>query len=207
MLGIFSMTDNVPKIHCVVSDRSSAIFALKREVESTTKLNNTDFLTFENYPCVSYLKENEDLYAIYRHTAEQTIQRGWLWDGKPKQKIVSEKIGTFQIIDIPYFLDEKKVELEVEEKKVELEVEEKKAFIDDPVASRSVNKSKVNNDNFEKKNNLIEFESMFLPFFDEIKETNEIVDNNEIEKPVYITQRGLRAKRRLPYTTRFGNRY
>lgn len=200
------MTDNVPKIHCVVRDKTSAVLSLKREVESTIKLDNTDFSTFENYPCVSYLKESEELYVIYRHTAEQTIQKGWLWNGKPRQKIVSEKIGTFQIIDIPYFL---------EEKKIEVAVEEKKPFIDEPVAvikSCTENKSKVWNDdannNAEKKNNLIQFESMFLPFFDEIKESNETVDdNNEIERPIYITQRGSRAKRRLPYTTRFGNRY
>jgi len=193
MFGIFSLIDNIPKIHSIETEKTSAVEALKRQVETITKteipLDKITLTTFDSYPALTSLKISDEMYEIYRHSIEETIKKGWIWNGRPKQKIVSEKIGILQIIDAP--------------KTVEAE-----SFQEQPKIETSVEYETENN-NLEKRTNLMQFESMFLPFFDEIRQEDQDRFSIDLEqpRPMHITQRGTRAKRRLPYTTRFGNRF
>jgi hypothetical protein len=222
------------RIHQVTEDKTKANVTLLSYVHLLTQLENvpTDLVNSGKFPVLTYKVVTPELIEIYEHSKVEKIQKGWVWNGK-KSEIVTNKIGTFSIIEvenkfqydypiqeIPTIVVSAAAQTDNQDKDHEIDhlIDQMVNNIIDmklEIGGNSYSDHKPNIESNKKlktdpnlKKDMYSFESMFLPFFDEIKSTqsqeeNEVLDEVPLPPAIRIGSRGQRAKRRYPYTNRF----
>lgn len=230
LFGIYSCIRDAQRLHCVVANEKEAIDGMMEYVHLLTFHETLVFDEKTVFPVITYKVSDNNLVELFEHRKVEKIEKGWVWNGK-KSEIESVKIGYFQMMpventftvsinlpetqpDLPKLEPVETLFECTDKKNYEDEVDKLINEIVDNICSMKLEdfcdleetnkKLKTDNNNIFPLNS--NFESMFVPFYQEIKNDMEN-DEKSVESirdlsPAPISRLssrgGLKSKRRQP---------